>query len=202
MAVLPDRGTKKRGTGCPRRALGSADNVASIYSGFGRQLIDAQEVYNENTVIDGVDVHSYGAFMQGFTGNDGKINVRRHVDVTHYVIMKFARDTAMPYYDRLAELERTFENNLGISARRPNPPKVFTGITAIGVILIVISVIMAVINGTAAEGWEIAVCIGFPVITIPVTVVRGLRYKKRSAACDAAYERARQALDGADGLAG
>lgn len=157
-----------------------ADNVASIYSGFGWQLIDAQEVYNENTVIDGVDVHSCGAFMQGFTGNDGKINVRRHVDVTHYVIMKFARDTAMPYYDRLAELERTFENNLGISARRPNPPKVFTGITAIGVILIVISVIMAVINGTAAEGWEIAVCIGFPVITIPVTVVRWLRYKKRS----------------------
>ena len=91
MAVLPYCGTKKRGTGCPRRALGSADNVASIYSGFGRQLIDAQEVYNENTVIDGVDVHSYGAFMQGFTGNDGKINVRRHVDVTHYVIMKFAR---------------------------------------------------------------------------------------------------------------
>ena len=69
-------------------------------------------------------------------------------------------------------------------------------------ILIVISVIMAVINGTAAEGREIAVCIGFPVITIPVTVVLWLRYKKRSAACDAAYESARQALDEADGLTG
>ena len=80
-------------------------STLEINSVFGWQLIESQEVYNESTHVTGATVKSYGAFMQGFTGRDGRVDVQTHTNVTNYIAMRFGRDTQMPGYGRLKELE-------------------------------------------------------------------------------------------------
>ena len=77
----------------------------------------------------------------------------------------------------LKELESEFY--VCTSVAEPNKPNLITAIAAIGTALIIISIIMAIANGTAAEGWEIAVCIAFPVVFIPLAIFGRMNYKKR-----------------------
>ena len=159
------------------------EELLKINASFGWQLIDSQEVYNESTHIENASVSSYGngfigGFMKGFTGNDGKINLQTHTKVTNYITLRFGRDTKMPSYDKLTELEEQFYSNANVV--EPKKPNAITAITVIGVILIVVSVIMAIAEGTAAELWEIAVCIVFPLAFIPLTIAAWARYRKKS----------------------
>lgn len=153
------------------------DNTLEINASFGWQLIESQEIYNESTRITGVNVKSYNAFMQGFTGNDGKVDVQTYTDVTNYIAMRFGRDTQMANYEKIKDLENSFYANMNIA--EPKKPKILTAITVIGIILIVISIIMAIAEGTAAEIWEIAVCIIFPIVFIPITIYAWKSYNKR-----------------------
>lgn len=79
---------------------------------FGWRLEDTREVYNETQEIVGIkeNVTSYGSFMRGFTGNDGKVEseVQTKTKVTHYLSMRFSREKSLKDYDRLVELEREY----------------------------------------------------------------------------------------------
>lgn len=159
----------------------SESDVTEILGTFGWELVSSQEIYNESTEIVGVDVKVYddgliGSFMQGFTGRDGKIDVRQRKNVTNYVILKFERDTEMPNYDKLSALNSEFESKLSVA--EPKKPVKRTAITVIGTLLIIISVIMALVEGTSALIWEILVCVIFPAIMIPITAVGWVKYKR------------------------
>lgn len=153
------------------------ESTLKTYAAFGWTLIDSQEIYNENTEISGAEIKQYGAFMQGYTGHVGKIDMKSTTRVTHFLSMRFGRDTQMHGYEQLRELEEKFY----ACASTPNPktPVKRTAITVIGIILIVLSIIFAIVDGTQAEPWEIAVCIIFPLVFIPLTIFGWSQYRKR-----------------------
>lgn len=164
-----------------RVAPQNEDNIIEILGAFGWQPVSSQEVYNESTEIAGVDVTTYGdgfvgGFMKGFTGKDGTINIRQRKNITNYVTLRFARDTNMPNYSELKELNEEFESKLSVD--EPKKPVKRTAVTVIGMAIILISVIMALVESNSAEIWEIIICVLFPLITIPLTVISWVKYKK------------------------
>lgn len=164
-----------------RVAPGNENNVCDILSSFGWQLIDSQEIYHENTEISGVEVKMYGdgligGFMKGFSGKDGEINVRQRKNVTNYVTLRFARDTAMPTYDRLNSLNAEFEQKLRID--EPKKPLKRTIILAVGFLVLLVSVILALVEGNSAELWEIIAIAVFSAVMIPLTVTGWIKYKR------------------------
>lgn len=178
-------------------------SVVNILGNFGWQLIDSQEIYNERTEVTGVDATVYGdsfagAFMRGWTGSDGKINVRQRTTVTNYVALRFGRDTQMENYSRLAELGNEFESKMSVA--EPKKPKVRTGILCAGVIILIISVILAVIDGTSPEFYDFVIIAVFAAVMIPLTVLGWIRYKKKIADYNLVQQRLLAILEEADGL--
>lgn len=158
------------------------DSVTELLGVFGWSIVSSQEIYNESTDIVGVDVKIYGdgfigGFMQGFTGSSGTVNVRQRKNISNYVVLNFARDTDMPNYARLRELNAEFESIM--NAEEPKKPVKRTAVTVVGTLIIAVSIIMALINGTSALLWEIIVCVLFPLITVPLTAVGWVKYKRR-----------------------
>ena len=157
------------------------------YARFGWKLEDSREVYNESQEIIGVDekVTSYGSFMRGFTGNDGKVEtqVRTKTNVTHYITLRFSRETSIKDYDRLVAMENEFFNPkepVYIALKqlvKNKPPILFTVIAVIALIVVGISLIQ-IIAGVEPELWEIVVCAAVAVIAIVGTVVSWVLYKK------------------------
>lgn len=164
---------------------------------FGWQLVDSNEVYNENTYVSNIKTTTYGdgfigGFMSGFTGSDGKIEVSTRTDVTNYIHMRLARDTDIPHYNQICSNEEKFWRYA--ETLPPNKPIKATVIGAVATAVIVISIIMAIINGTAAAGWEIAVCVAVPVIAALVIIFMWRRYKKRNDFYNYAMEQAKNLL--------
>lgn len=177
--------------------------VTELLSTFGWVLVDSREIYNESTEIVGVDTTVYGdgfigGFMKGWTGKDGSVNVRTRTNVTNYVTLKFGRDTAMPNYTKLKALNDEFESKMGYP--EPKKPVPITVIGAIAVLVILISIVMAIINGTGAELWEILVCVLVPCLFVPIIAVLWVRYKKKIRLFDATVYRLREILDEAQAL--
>ena len=87
-------------------------DTLTAYARFGWKLEDSREVYNESQEIIGVDekVTSYGSFMRGFTGNDGKVEtqVRTKTNVTHYITLRFSRETSIKEIGRASCRERVW----------------------------------------------------------------------------------------------
>ncbi len=95
------------------------------YEYFGWKLENRQQIYNRQESIDSVELTAYGdgiggGFMKGWTGADGKVKVNKSVHVTNYVTLQFVRDTEMPNYAKLKELDDRFENDL-IEFNTPEP---------------------------------------------------------------------------------
>lgn len=178
-------------------------SVVNILGNFGWQLVDSQEIYNEHTEVTGVDATVYGngivgSFMRGYTGKDGTVNVRQRTTVTNYVVLRFARDTEMENYGRLAELGNEFESKLGIS--EPKKPIARTAILSIGVFILIVSIILAIIQKTAVEFYDIIIIAVFAVIMIPLTVLGWVKYKKRIADYNLVQQRLLAILEEADEL--
>ena len=136
------------------------EDVISALANFGWQLADAQEIYSESTDIKGVSVKFYddgliGGVMQGLTGNDGKIDVNTVKTVTNYVTLHFIRDTSMKYYQTLKEQEEIWA--AAVFQEEPKKPVKRTAVCAVGFAIFLISVILALINGTQAEIWEMGI---------------------------------------------
>lgn len=161
---------------------------------FGWKLEDSKEIYNESTEIVGIDVDTkvktysdgiIGGFLAGWNGDEGKVqqNVtyQTQKNVTHYVSLRFARETSSKNYARLKELEAEYYEGAGCKSYVPVPkkPVALTVIASIALAVIVISLCTLFI-GAKAEIWEIVVCVIVPVVFIPLLVVFWLKYSKKS----------------------
>ena len=80
------------------------------YETFGWKLDETREVYNESQKVVGEKYTSYNSFMRGFTGNDGKVEVQTRTAVTHFLSMRFSRETSMKNYDKLSALQNEYES--------------------------------------------------------------------------------------------
>lgn len=109
-----------------RVAPAQQNNLVNTYAAFGWELMSAQETYHENTEITGVHAkaRTYGAFMQGFTGDDGKVTttIDTAKTVTNYVTLQFRRDTAIPNYAKLVELEHKAPDLFPTRPAKPRKP--------------------------------------------------------------------------------
>ena len=81
------------------------------------------------------------------------------------------------------------------SVAEPKKPNLITAIAAIGTALIIISIIMAIANGTAAEGREIAVCVVFPAVFIPLAIFCRINYTKKMSLYRSSINRAGDILE-------
>lgn len=154
---------------------------------FGWVLDSTQEIYNESQEIVGIEeqskVTSYGSFMQGFTGNDGKVdttvNVKTKTNVTHFIAMKFSRDKGLQGYGRLVELEQELNEEPVYKPEKlkTGKPKLLTIAFVVCTIISIVS-LLQLLNGTKASVVELVLCIGVPVILFFIGLWRWLHYKK------------------------
>jgi hypothetical protein len=165
-------------------------------STFGWQLEDTREVYNETQEILGVDekVTAYGSFMRGFTGNDGKVEsrVRTRTNITHYLSMRFSRDTSMKRYSRLVQLENEFYNPpaepeyLPLKElkllRQPVHLKKPIGGTVMNVIVLIAAIVavayLLINESTRTVGWAIAVDVIALVVAAIWTITIACSWKR------------------------
>lgn len=120
------------------------NSFLEIMTNFGWTLVDSNEVYNESTQISEINVKSYdnylfGAFMKGFTGKDGKVEVKTQTNVTNYIVLRFSRDTDMPNYSQLKSNETKFYNY--INTPEPKKPIVRTIISFVAILILILSII-------------------------------------------------------------
>ena len=167
---------------------------------FCRQFIDAQEIYNESTEITSIDVHAYGDFIRSFTGNAGELRMHSRKNVTHYLAMRFSRETDMPDYLELTRPETTFNENM--RTKKPKKPLKTTIIAAIALAIVLVSAIMALANGTSVAGWEIAICTCVIFYALPSSVIMWIRYAKQNKRFDAAIAAASDAFMRAEEITG
>lgn len=112
-----------------------------FYETFGWKLDETREVYNESTEVVGEKVTSYGSFMRGFTGNDGKVEVETRKNVTHFLTMRFYRDTKMLNYEKIRALEQEFDNTDYVAYREmPDSPVMLTIIAIFGFATIILPI--------------------------------------------------------------
>lgn len=166
------------------------NDVVTLYSRFGWVLEDSREVYNESQEIVGVNqkVTSYGAYMRGFTGNDGKVEteVQTRTNVTHYITLRFSRETSIEGYGKLVNLENAFMN-AEEPAYRPHvkpvknsPPIIVTVVAAIAIIVVIISLLQAT-AGVEGELWEYVVCAVVGVAAVLAIIISWVLYVKNKA---------------------
>ncbi len=111
------------------------------YESFGWKLDETREVYNENQEVVGEKVTSYNSFMRGFTGNDGKVEVQTRTNVTHFLTMRFSRDTNILNYDKISALQQEFENTeFEPHYENPDSPVMLTIIAVFGFATIILPV--------------------------------------------------------------
>lgn len=175
-----------------------ADDIAEMLAPFGWELVDSQEIYNESEETTGVDIDMYGDFRSAVTGKSGAINVHTRKNITNYVSLRFARDTGRKNYAQLSSLNEEFENLLDYP--KPKKPVKLTAIACIALAVILISVVMALVESTAAELWEILVCVIAPVVFIPLVVAFWIRYKKKIRLYYRVCERIGEIVDEANSL--
>lgn len=111
------------------------------YENFGWKLDETREVYNENKEVVGQKVTSYNSFMRGFTGNDGKVEVQTQTNVTHFLSMRFSRDTNIMNYDKISALQNEFENmEFEPHHEAPDSPVMLTIIAIFGFATIILPI--------------------------------------------------------------
>lgn len=176
-----------------RVAPQSQQSFINTYASFGWELVSSNETYHESTEITGVrtEVKAYNSFMQGFTGKDGvattKYDTVKHI--TNYVTLQFRRDTSIPNYTKIVELEHKTLDNIPVSPQKPDRSiaTMFTIFAVIGVIILAISIIRAVSNGIAVKKSDFII-IGTIVLCVILAIAFQVRYKKKMREYETALE--------------
>lgn len=167
-------------------------DVIGALAVFGWKLEDSKEIYNESNEIVGVNVDTkvktygdgiIGGFLAGWNGDEGKVerNVTYETkkNITHYVSLRFSRETSSKNYAKLKALEEEYYQGDGCKSyvALPKKPIALTVIASIAFAIIIIS-LCTLFLGAEAEIWEIVVCVAVPVIFIPLLIVFWKRYSK------------------------
>ena len=176
-----------------RVAPQSQQSFINTYASFGWELVSSNETYNESTEITGVrtEVKSYNSFMQEFTGKDGvtttKYDTVKHI--TNYVTLQFRRDTSIPNYTKIVELEHKTLDDIPVSPQKPDRSiaTMFTILAVIGVIILAISIIRAISNGIAVKKSDFII-IGAIVLCVILAIAFQVRYQKKMREYEIALE--------------
>lgn len=168
-------------------------SVIETLAVFGWNLEDSKEIYNESNELVGVNVDSkvktygdgiIGGFMAGWNGDEGKVerkvSLKTEKKVTHYISLRFSRETSLKNYARLKELEEEYFRGNDSKEYLPLPkkPVVFTVIASVVLAIILIS-LCTLFVGAKAEIWEIVVCAVVPIVFIPLLIVFWVKYSKK-----------------------
>lgn len=165
------------------------------YAFHGWELMNAQETYYENERVVGVEQKAkvyngdsfLGGFMQGYTGTDGnvKTTVKTVKDVTNYVTLNFRRDMNGKNYSKIVELEqecerlnREFDHNNVMLPDEPKKPIFWTVLSAIALVVLIVSLVMAFKNGETVDPGDYFVFVILFIIWI-VTLVKWCVFSKK-----------------------
>ncbi len=129
-----------------RVAPDEENDAIRCYESFGWKLEETREIYNESQEVVGESYTSYNSFMQGFTGKDGRVDVQTRTNVTHFLSMRFSRDTSMKYYYKLSTLQKEFENlEFEPYYEMPKKPILTTVLGIVGIITGILP-LLAIVN--------------------------------------------------------
>lgn len=146
-------------------------DLIQLMHSFGWQYVSSQEFYHESEEIVDVQAHSYGGFMQGWTGNDGRLDVKTQKNITHFVSVRFQRDPQMPQYETLKKLQEEFESKMNENPpKKPIVPYVITGCSAL--------LCIGGIGATVQNKSYIFFLIGFAAFTIIMAIFSVIKRKK------------------------
>lgn len=181
-----------------RVAPAQQNNLVNTYAAFGWELMSAQETYHESTEITGVHAkaRTYGAFMQGFTGDDGKVTttVETARTVTNYVTLQFRRDTSIPNYAKLVELEHKALDLFPTRPAKPNKPIARTVLSVICAFFLIVSLIRMTQTEVDVSGFDLVI-VGIMVILFVLTLIGWIVYSKKKGAYKAALIRYNNAVE-------
>ena len=162
---------------------------------FGWELEETREVYNESQEIVGINESSkatvygngvVGGFLQGFTGNDGKVeskvNVQTRTNVTHFLSMRFSRETSSVNYEKLKALEEEYNKLYPKYKQKVTMTKspVFTTFIAIMALIFVAFSLVRVFMGAATpEIWEMVVYVVVLIMAVMIPILMWKRYHNK-----------------------
>jgi len=100
-----------------RVAPEDVDGEVPCHEVFGWKLESTQEVYNESQEITGIsgqsinvgqsNVDYYGIRHSGGSSST-QLGVQSRTKVTHFIALRFSRETTMPNYEKLKQLEQDY----------------------------------------------------------------------------------------------
>ena len=167
-----------------RVAPARQNDLVNTYAAFGWELMSAQETYHESTEITGIHAkaRTYGAFMQGFTGDDGKITtmVDTAKTVTNYVTLQFRRDTAIPNYAKLVELEHKALDLFPTRPQKPHKPIARTILSVICAFILIVSLVRMTQTTVDVSTFDLVI-VGVMVLLFVLTLIGWIVYGKKRA---------------------
>ena len=162
------------------------ENMMTLRTAFGWQFMNASEVYNQSQRITGISARAYGQH-EGFIGGvidgmhaggpDIQATVHSTTDTTNYVTLYFARNTAIPGYEKIKQLER--ESWYFIDKMcYPKKPKLFA-ILLTGYILLMIAAAIGVFSsGDSPEPIDLILIVPFVILLIGHLIQRSVYRRK------------------------
>ena len=172
-----------------------ADKLIPHQEVFGWKLENTQEIYSENqeitgmvggTISSGQSSYVYGGGANSTGSSATNMTVLSRTNVKHFISMRFSRETTMPNYAELKDLEKQYEKldkeyNECVTYFPVNKP---IRITIGGII---VAAVCAFLTGGGLSAAEYESCI----FLVPVALSVGLivlmwkRYKKKKQEADA-----------------
>ena len=74
---------------------------------YGWKHEETREVFNQNDQLVGISAQSYTAYYDnGYGKTDSRYRLETQTNTTHFLSMRFSRDTSLKNYARLKELEQ------------------------------------------------------------------------------------------------
>ena len=86
------------------------DRFSMLMQRFGWKLEQSQEVYNENTSVVGQSTYLAGnqSVLGGYNDVHWETQNHTQTNTTHYVALRFSRNTGMKNYHEICELEQQY----------------------------------------------------------------------------------------------
>lgn len=161
------------------------ENMMTLRTAFGWHFINASEIYNQSQRITGISARIYGSgegiigsFIDGLHtgGPDIEATVHGTTDMTNYVTLYFARDTSMPGYAQIKQLESHCFSCL-TRIRAPKKPKLFASLLAAYILLMIAAAIGVFSSGDRPETIDLLLIIPFLIFFLGYLIQRSV-YRK------------------------
>lgn len=160
----------------PEREAQTIRNLAK----YGWKHEETREIYNQNDQLIGISAQSYTTYYGNDYGKtDSQFNLETQTNVTHFLSMRFSRDTSMKNYARLKELE-AIDPTKDLPLLKPEitPMKKPIGLTVALVLLSVIVSFIALLFILLENNVGMIPALIIPVFAIVAIVATWVKYRK------------------------